>query len=407
MIRKINYAAINPNRTKELEYIDKQLEKAGYGYIPRLAILGNVHQESSGNPLAISNNGAWHGIIQWNKDRYRLQNKNPQDELQRQTALLLKELEKTGWSGATWRDQLQYAQSFKDSTDLKQAVDIFTRRFVRPGNIESEINKRYEHAQRGWTEETPKLDLEIVKKELPNNLIQARRNMNNKIINSSEAKSNIRPRINNRPNWIPTSTVPTEQEIRNLVYNAFKYQKGGIVYTGFDQESLDFRDFDTRNSKFPVEPVVIYKPNITNPTPVTVEQPYTPAPLVPKGIVEYKSKDTDIGNMKELVELMKDEGISFRITSGSRPGALTSKGLPSHHSTGNALDITPIQGQTWDDLINQMKKSKKFIAYMKEHRLGILDERSPEMQARTGATGAHFHIGPDLQAISNFNLMFG
>ena len=58
MIRKINYAAINPNRTKELEYIDKQLEKAGYGYIPRLAILGNVHQESSGNPLAISNNGA-------------------------------------------------------------------------------------------------------------------------------------------------------------------------------------------------------------------------------------------------------------------------------------------------------------------------------------------------------------
>ena len=44
---------------------------------------------------------------------------------------------------------------------------------------------------------------------------------------------------------------------------------------------------------------------------------------------------------------------------------------------------------------------------MKEHRLGILDERSPEMQARTGATGAHFHIGPDLQAISNFNLMFG
>lgn len=63
MTRKINYAAINPDRVKELEYIDQQLENAGYGYIPRLAILGNIQQESSGNPLAISNNGAWHGII--------------------------------------------------------------------------------------------------------------------------------------------------------------------------------------------------------------------------------------------------------------------------------------------------------------------------------------------------------
>ena len=111
--------------------------------------------------------------------------------------------------------------------------------------------------------------------------------------------------------------------------------------------------------------------------------------------------------MEELVELMRDEGISFRITSGSRPGSKTSNGSMSHHSSGNALDITPIQGQSWDDLINQMRKSKRFVSYMREHKLGILDERSKKMQARTGATGAHFHIGPDLNAIANFNLMFG
>lgn len=64
MARKINYAAINPNRTKELEYIDKQLENAGYGYVQRLAVLGNVQRESSVNPLAVSSNGLWHGIIQ-------------------------------------------------------------------------------------------------------------------------------------------------------------------------------------------------------------------------------------------------------------------------------------------------------------------------------------------------------
>ncbi|MBO7451742.1 MAG: hypothetical protein J6U54_15470 [Clostridiales bacterium] len=50
--------------------------------------------------------------------------------------------------------------------------------------------------------------------------------------------------------------------------------------------------------------------------------------------------------MKELVELMRDEGISFRVTSGSRSGSKTSNGSISHHSSGNAIDITPIQGQS-------------------------------------------------------------
>ena len=115
----------------------------------------------------------------------------------------------------------------------------------------------------------------------------------------------------------------------------------------------------------------------------------------------------DIGNMQELINLMKEEGISFRITSGRRPGAMTKSGNVSHHSPGNALDIVPASGQSWNDLINQMRSSERFITYMHEHNLGILDERSKEMQAKTGATGAHFHIGPDVAALSNFNLMFG
>lgn len=55
--RTINYTAINKNAVANLKYIDDQLIKAGYGYIQRLAILGNVQRESSGNPLAISSNG--------------------------------------------------------------------------------------------------------------------------------------------------------------------------------------------------------------------------------------------------------------------------------------------------------------------------------------------------------------
>ena len=431
MARKINYAAINPNRTKELEYIDKQLENAGYGYVQRLAVLGNVQRESSVNPLAVSSNGLWHGIIQWDKDRYRIQNSNPQEELQRQTLLLLKELEKKGWSGATWKDQLAYAQSFKDTSDLNQAVDIFTRRFVRPGDIEGEIKKRLSFAQSGFMDqEDLEYDLETAKKVLPKNLIKAwQRNPEKNHLPSgyTDNKGNWRAlKSVYHPSWKEEMEWQAKPEnldeilkygyqedyvSRFPVYKPFmKYQQGGLIYHEFNPEkhksrseysseesdnSLVFKESDT----FPVNSVSSWRIS-------DFDWSWKNTQSEKEGKVEYKS-NTDLGNMEELVELMKDEGISFRITSGSRPGSRTSNGSISHHSSGNAIDITPVEGQSWDDLINQMRRSKRFISYMREHKLGILDERSKKMQAKTGATGAHFHIGPDLAALSNFNLMFG
>ena len=152
------------------------------------------------------------------------------------------------------------------------------------------------------------------------------------------------------------------------------YQKGGLVYKPFiseesfpeyQQEELNFNDFllGEQNFDFPIEPVSIFKPieieETVQETPSTqvvetanipetdqLVEEYQPAPLIPRGIVEYKNKGIDIGNMQELIDLMQDEGISFRKTSGNRPGSKTSNGSVSHHSTGNALDITPIKGQT-------------------------------------------------------------
>ena len=174
-------------------------------------------------------------------------------------------------------------------------------------------------------------------------------------------------------------------------------------------QSLKISDY----TRFPVEPVKTY--NIPKETPepqqvttqvdnTKVEQPKIEKQ---KGRVSYKYKDLDVGNMQELIDLMVDEGMSFRVTSGNRPGAKTKSGNPSHHGSGDALDITPIEGQTWDDLIAQMKASPKFIKYMNEHGLGILDERSKDVQAKTGATGEHFHIGPDLIAKTQFKYLIG
>ena len=211
-------------------------------------------------------------------------------------------------------------------------------------------------------------------------------------------------------------------------YRIFKnggklYQRGGLIYNPFvpetkkSKQTIDEPTFESLKisdyTRFPVEPVKTYSIPKETPAPqqvktqvdnTKVEQPKMEKQ---KGTVSYKYKDLDVGNMQELVDLMADEGISFRITSGNRSGAKTKSGNPSHHGSGNALDITPIEGQTWDDLIAQMKASPKFIKYMNEHGLGILDERSKDIQAKTGATGEHFHIGPDLIAKTQFKYLIG
>lgn len=473
----IDYSAFDKQYKSNFKYIDDRLKSAGYNDTQRLAILGNIQRESSGNPLAMSKNGKWHGIIQWDENRYRIKSNNPKEELKRQTEVLLKELEKTGWSGKTWKDQVAKSSSFKELTDLKDAVDMFTRYFVRPGNIESEIGKRFNFVKsaRGTDSE---YDLNTAKQALPKKEIEAwerdpeknhlstgytdeqgkyhylkssqhesyplSRDFERKDPNTIRAMAvygNADDYVSRFPTYSPvTSGTPKSltdfdpYNTENLVYKpmVLKRQYGGdLIYLElikstpeYKQEELDYRDFDLNEDKFPIESVVLYNPKeitetqiqeepasqviYTAPTqtPAPVQNVKQPSPMIPKGIVEYKSDDLDVGNMKELIELMKDEGISFRITSGNRPGAQTKKGTPSHHSAGNALDITPIKGQTWDDLIGQMKRSKRFITYMREHKLGILDERSKEMLAKTGGTGAHFHIGPDISAVSNFNLMF-
>jgi len=223
------------------------------------------------------------------------------------------------------------------------------------------------------------------------------------------------------------------------VYMPFKHQQGGLIYRSFISQENDtpiksnlfLDEYDNAAISFPVEPVQVYKPkeleseqNITQPQiqsqsgaveyadPVPTSNPISTqtfheetTPSVVRGTVEFKHSGIDVGNMQELIDLMQDEGMSFRITSGSRPGAKTSSGRLSHHGSGNALDITPIKGQTWDDLLNQMRKSKRFIDYMNSHGLGILDERGEAMQKKTGATGAHFHIGPDQIARTQFKYL--
>lgn len=121
-----------------------------------------------------------------------------------------------------------------------------------------------------------------------------------------------------------------------------------------------------------------------------------------------KSPDFDpkLGLMGEFVKIATEEGIPFRVTSGYRPNSITSNGSRSWHSKGLALDIIPKEGVSWEVFKNSFNKAPKTLKWIRDNKMGILDETTPEMLARTGGTGAHWHIGRDKIAVDSFSKMF-
>ena len=107
---------------------------------------------------------------------------------------------------------------------------------------------------------------------------------------------------------------------------------------------------------------------------------------------QFKSSDIKVGNMQGFLDEAAKYGVYFRVTSGVRDGAITSNGNRSNHATGDAIDITPLDGQSWDELVSQIKNSPELLDYMRKHKMRILDERTPDILAKTSGTGAHFHV---------------
>ena len=116
----------------------------------------------------------------------------------------------------------------------------------------------------------------------------------------------------------------------------------------------------------------------------------------------FKTPGTDVGEMQEFLDILADNGIAVRITSGARPGSKTAQGKQSWHSLGRALDITPVSGTTREDfnkLREQIVNNPAVIKYMQEHNIGVFDETLDSNLQKTEGSGWHFHIGPDQNAI--------
>lgn len=99
-------------------------------------------------------------------------------------------------------------------------------------------------------------------------------------------------------------------------------------------------------------------------------------------------------DLKTLLQMFADNGIRVKMTSGFREGAVTSNGQPSFHSTGEAMDIVPEDGD-FEALRRLIKSNPTISAYMKAKGYGIVDESTSEMLNRTGGSGPHFHVGKD------------
>ena len=120
-----------------------------------------------------------------------------------------------------------------------------------------------------------------------------------------------------------------------------------------------------------------------------------------------KSKFPTIGKSDSetisLPDLLKQQGVDFTITSSYRPNAVTKSGHKSNHSIeGSAYDIKPANGKSFEDLKEQIYSNPTIVQWMNDHGWGIIEETTPEVIAKTGATGKHWHFGPDSMGVQNF-----
>lgn len=132
-------------------------------------------------------------------------------------------------------------------------------------------------------------------------------------------------------------------------------------------------------------------------TPVSTQTKIdTPTLIYSKNLLsskhQFKRPEIDVGHLQEFLDLLAKNNIFVRVTSGVRPGAITSSGNRSRHDDGHAIDITPINGETWEDLVNKIKNNKEILDYMVANNVGWLEEISKEDQKKYDATDANVHI---------------
>lgn len=119
---------------------------------------------------------------------------------------------------------------------------------------------------------------------------------------------------------------------------------------------------------------------------------------------KYTEADLASSSWERIEDVLKAGGVTdFVVTSKKRkPGEAGNSGNKSYHTTDNlAIDIVPTDGD-FERLKQQLLSSPLVQEYFQRRELGILDETTKEALAKTGGTGAHYHIGPDNASVNTW-----
>ena len=208
-------------------------------------------------------------------------------------------------------------------------------------------------------------------------------------------------------------------KFQNWINGIKKHQVGGIVFNPYiSEEQKDIKLVE--NEPEPYQPSIIYTstpeskeekvtiaplPESESDTTESVEtEPVvTTEPVKKKGKVIYKTNGMNVGNMQGIIDAFSNAGIDIRVTSGVRPGSYTKQGKVSHHMTGWALDITPIDTspQGFRNFLDQVRNSPELIKYLQDNKIGILRETNKSALGKTGGSGIHLHVGRDKSAVED------
>lgn len=111
---------------------------------------------------------------------------------------------------------------------------------------------------------------------------------------------------------------------------------------------------------------------------------------------------------QEILELFEKElgwkhDREFHLGAAIRPKGVNYGSKSSNHFSGNAVDLTPRGGMTFEKMMEAFLGNDKIRQFFKDNHIGILEETTKDVLAKTRGTGPHFHIGPDKWAVEMWN----
>ena len=182
-----------------------------------------------------------------------------------------------------------------------------------------------------------------------------------------------------------------------------KKQDGGIIEASeyepiyVSQQQFNYPDINKQDYGQFNFTNQLYIPSIIN---TRVQKKSNTNPKIENISLEQLPKIENIS----LEQLLKEEGIQAKISSGYRANSKTKQGKNSNHSKldengqAGAYDIVPLDGD-FENLRQKIYGNQRIVNWLKSKRWGILEETTSNIIRKTGASGKHWHFGPDSAAI--------